>query len=50
MTPAKTIANGMYAANFMRSSVVPHTIASETAANMNWKMKNAAVPPVKVSP
>jgi hypothetical protein len=29
----------------MRSSVVPHTIASETAQNMNWKSMKAAVEP-----
>jgi hypothetical protein len=34
----------------MRSSVVPQTIARETAQNMNWKMKNAEVPPLTVSP
>ena len=50
MTPAKTIANGTYAANFIRSSVVPHTIASETAANMNWKMKKEAVSPLAAAP
>ena len=27
--------------NLMRSSVVPHTIASETAQNTNWKKQNA---------
>ncbi len=50
MNPAKTIANGTYAENFMRSSVVPHTIANETAQNMNWKMKNDAVSPVAAAP
>jgi hypothetical protein len=33
--------------NLMRSSVVPQTIARETAQNMNWKMKNAALAPPK---
>ncbi len=32
----------------MRSSVVPHTIASETAQNMNWNSMNAAVEPPTV--
>ncbi len=27
--------------NFVRSSVVPHTIASDTAQKTNWKKKNA---------
>ena len=33
----------------MRSSVVPHTIARETAQNMNWKTMNAVVEPL-ISP
>src|SRR5918998_5541068 len=37
-----------YAENFMRSSVVPHTIASETAQNMNWNSMKAAVEPPTV--
>ena len=36
--------------NLIRSSVVPHTIASETAQNMNWKNMNAAVSPTISSP
>jgi hypothetical protein len=27
----------MYTPNLIRSSVVPHTMASETAQNVNWK-------------
>ena len=38
-----------YAENLMRSSVVPHTIARETAQNMNWKIMNAVVEPL-ISP
>ena len=30
-----------YAMNLMRSSVVPHTMARETAQKTNWKKKNA---------
>jgi hypothetical protein len=32
----------MYAPNLIRSSVVPQTIASETAQNTNWKNSSAA--------
>src|SRR5215210_2402081 len=35
-----------YAMNFRRSSVVPQTIARETAQNMNWNSMKAAVEPV----
>src|SRR5688572_22496430 len=35
-----------YATNFSRSSVVPQTIARETAQNMNWNSMKAAVEPV----
>src|SRR5919202_1153353 len=31
-----------YACHLMRSSVVPHTIASDTAQNTNWKKRSAA--------
>src|SRR5215213_2557181 len=34
--------------NLMRSSVVPHTIARETAQKTNWKKKNAALFPSAV--
>ena len=34
----------------MRSSVVPQTIASDTAQNMNWNSMNAAVEPTISSP
>src|SRR5918992_6037588 len=39
-----------YAENLTRSSVVPQTIASETAQNMNWNSMNAAVEPTISSP
>ena len=36
--------------NLMRSSVVPQTIASDTAQKTNWKKKNDSVAPPTVSP
>src|SRR5919106_3312807 len=45
MNAAKTTAKTAYATTLRRSSVVPHTIASETAQNANWNRKNAAEAP-----
>src|SRR5215211_1888280 len=37
MRPAKTIAKTTYTANLVRSSMVPHTIAKDTAQKATWK-------------
>src|ERR687897_2775648 len=37
MSPAKTTAKTTYTANLVRSSMVPHTIARETAQKATWK-------------
>src|SRR5918994_1634620 len=37
MSPAKTTAKITYTANLVRSSMVPHTIARETAQKATWK-------------
>jgi hypothetical protein len=50
MNAAKTTAKIAYADAFRRSSVDPHTIASDTAQNANWKIMNAADAPVNGPP
>src|SRR5918998_2319053 len=37
MSPAKTTAKITYTANLVRSSIVPQTLASDTAQNATWK-------------
>src|SRR5215212_9345780 len=37
MSPAKTTAKTTYTANLVRSSMVPHTMARETAQKATWK-------------
>ena len=41
MSPVKTTPKMMYAMNFVRSSIAPNTIASDTATKTTWK-KNCA--------